>query len=422
MIRSARRSLFACLLLLTSLGQLLPAIGASSVIASFRSHGISEDGREHYAERMSPDGRWLAIWVSETEDKTRLRLLDLMSGKAHDVHLPSRERKIGSIAWHPDSRLAQGVPQPSQEREINAIAWRSDSRLAAVSTASGTLLINPYRSSVEWIDKQVDRDSDFERALCCCWSPGGRVAIFRPYGDWVIWDGKTCRIMPNWESAIKAPSEACDEAWQCAWSSDEKYLAFRFYGAHGERTYSSALHTYLFDAQSGRPLKWGEGAGPVAWGDGHSFFYRTGYDVMGPYPLMVASATNAPPKSWMENSVACTVSEDRKIIYTVTDAGDVYASPTSQRKWHLIHRLNEKFSFDVNRDWWLAPMPHGLVACVGGDNGKVQRYTVTVWTDGGRVSRFKITSDIQLIGWSRARKAFVIQTYDGKLAKVSVIR
>jgi len=389
----------ACLLSLVFIGSVVPSVGAPSVIASYRLPGVPEEACEQDDESMSPDGRWLAIGVEAAKYTAKLQLLDLMSGKAHDVRLPSREWEIGSISW------------------------RSDSRLAAVATVSGTLLISPYRSDVKLIDKkQVSNPSwYFDRTLCCCWSPSGRLAIFRPYGDWVIWDGKTCRKMPNWETAIKAPTEACDDAWQCAWSSDERYLAFRFYGAHGERTYSSALHTYLFDAYSGKPLDWGVDAGPVAWDNGHSLFYRTGYGIIGPYPLMRASATKAPDKSWMKNSVAYTVSEDRKTVYSVTDAGDVYSSPTNQLKWHLLHRLNVKFSFDLNGDWLLAPMPHGFVACVGGDNGKVSRYTVTAWTDSGHVSRLNTTS-VQLIGWSRARKAFVYESYDKGSAKVSLIR
>ena len=201
--------------------------------------------------------------------------------------------------------------------------------------------------------------------MCCAWSQGRRLAIFGTDGYYAIWDGRTLRNMPNWAADTKLDGYS-DTAWQCSWSRDDRYIAFRCYGEDGERTFSSATHTSIMNVKSRKAPPCTMDAGCVAWGRSAAFFCRINYQWFGPATLTRVTASTGSQKKLMDNCVAYAVSQDLRTIYSVTNNGDVFASPTNVPKWRLIHRLGTTFSLDTSDDWSLASAPHGFVACIGG--------------------------------------------------------
>ncbi len=370
-----------------------------SPITSYKSREIVNDATEA-STAMSPDGRWLAYWETISTDDEELRILDLVRGTVRDT------------ALHPF--------------DLNAsdIAWRPDSQAVAVDTTEGTTLVDPADLSVRWIVKfsePLAATSGMDLG-CSAWSPRtGLFASFGSYGSWSVWNGSATRTMPDWMKTTGAPNYASEHIWQCAWSPDENHILLRFYGLSGGRSYSSSLHAFVFTTKTGHMTPWTREAGPTTWIDNKRLVYRHDYGYAGAAPLIVANATTGREQRWKKDIVAYAVSADRSIIYAANDRGSVYVSPTVHRQWKRIYRLGTQFSMQRSSDWTLAAIPGGFVARIGRYVKGRTYYSLIAWRDGKVVSKVTTGDDVKLIGWSPARKAFIIVIVHGQRAAVRAV-
>ncbi|HEX6749843.1 MAG TPA: hypothetical protein VF092_21300 [Longimicrobium sp.] len=224
---------------------------------------LTEDGRDTYFPRWSPDGRWIAYAVSDGREQPEQRSVDADG----NVRVLASRTTLAPASWAADGRslltsmldlrdpfryyadLFRIRADGGRERLTNGMRISApdvarDGRIAAIRSAPGTtvpvVLDRPDATPRELAAPSLDVQWAFPR-----WSPDGRrIAISRwrtgGFYDVVILDDAG-RV-----TATVTDDRAVDMA--AAWSPDGRYVLFS-----SDRT--GIANLYAYDTQSGRLMQ-----------------------------------------------------------------------------------------------------------------------------------------------------------------------
>lgn len=289
--------------------------------------GLQETKGEQPVAQLSPDGCWLPWFRWHHKNRIGVAFYDLSAGRSHMTDL-------GRARFH-----AGTVDEFDYDNYV--LAWRQDSQACAVGLGDGWAIVTPSGQKAQWLARP-SRSRGIES--CAAWAPRThRLALFGALGDFRVWDGKQLRKKADWAKTSGGPYYTAERAWQCEWSPDEKAIAFRFYG-EAERQSDAAGHTMIVAPETGRQkYRWGTEACWVHWLDSRLLVFRADDEGLGgrfPVPLVVAepAVRQARDSVWQKDVVDWALTPRRDALWAVTDAGDVYRTPTAGRHWkRLLH-------------------------------------------------------------------------------------